>query len=142
MAMLASLPGLRTVDLSSTDNVTPEGIKALAASQSIRTLTLSTVNVGDIGAAAIGNMAQLESLSLDSVKGMTSASAPAIAGLKQLSQLQLSEVPFDDAALAHFAKHPKLGVVGLTRMKTVSDVGIAHFGTVPNIRALDLRSTP
>lgn len=141
LAMLASLPGLRVVDLSNTGNVTPEGIKALAASQSIKTLRLTTINVGDIGAAAIGNMAQLESLLLDSVKGITAASAPAIAGLKQLRELQLSDVPFDDSALSRFAQHPKLAVVGLTRMKTISDTGLAHLGTAPNIRALDVSFT-
>ena len=113
MAALAALRRLDTLHLGFAD--VDESLEKLAASRSLRQLSLQRATFHD-------------------------AHAPALAKIKALRVLALSYTPITDAALAHVASLPNLAALELIGTK-ITDEGAKALAQAKNLTELDLMST-
>lgn len=92
MANIATLKNLRHLDINGAHKVTDEGIRTICGITTLQSLVLKRT-------------------------GVSAASAPAIAGLEKLAELNVASTRFDPAGIAHIkAKHPGAKVVLHERM--------------------------
>jgi hypothetical protein len=110
--------------------------------KNLRRLTLDyCVELPDEAIAAIAKFSFIESLSLDSCKKLTAASAPHLAAMTGLKELNLHNVRLPDAAIRNLIKIKSLTSLDIA-LSLVSDETLAGIATLPNLKRLNLAVCP
>jgi len=97
--------------------ITDLGVAKLAKLKKLRRLDLSGAKVTSTGLKALHNFPQLERLSLWNCRGLDDATATVLAGLPNLTNLDLSDTPLSDAALEKLKALSRLQHLYLTGTK-------------------------
>ncbi|HLQ37827.1 MAG TPA: hypothetical protein VK348_08505 [Planctomycetota bacterium] len=149
LAVIERMPSLRTLDLTANEGFGAEGVAAIASCPGIRSLKLSGCH--PLTAAMlepIGEMRQLEELSMDSIANGTRApfwgrNTPEVIARKaeQYRKWAANGTGLTDAALAVLRGKPKLRrlAIGSTR---ITDDGLRVLAELPLLADLSLNHSP
>jgi hypothetical protein len=165
---LAGLESLEYLDMSSSQILTDDSVKHLAALRNLKELRLHNTYFGDAGLAHLGGLADLEVLDLSENWSVTGAGLKALAGLKKLRVVNLrwcaGLTPDGLKELAAFpaVEHLDLGrrfsvrrpltdehlgaIAGLKTLKSlrldlsrgITDGGLHHLAGMHRLEELDL----
>jgi hypothetical protein len=124
---LASMPGLRSLDLFDLPSISDAGLAVLPELKEVEELWLSDVHISGAGLRPLRDMPRLRSLSLFRMP-IGDSDLKAIGNLEQLEELSIVAMPqlTDDGlkALKGLTKLKRLTLLSLN----ISDVGVAHLG--------------
>ncbi|MCU0878144.1 MAG: protein kinase [Pirellulaceae bacterium] len=136
---LAAISTLRSLDLSES-NIDDSGLTALAQLPALTTLEVEDTAVGDAGVqAVIAKSPMLEVLRIGGTQ-CTTAVLPAVAKLKDLTDLSLRGLPLADADLATLRPNVHLRTLDLSQT-SIGDDGIPHLVNMPVLENLILDRT-
>ncbi len=136
---LRSLTNLRGLWLYE-NNLTDVGLKHLAKLTKLRYLILwGNSNITDAGLQAIGELVQLDELSLAKTR-VTGNGLANCRGLVQLKHLDLSDTPVSDAGIGPIGTFGGLETLDLEGTQ-ISDAGLKHLEGLACLKALVLSKT-
>lgn len=122
LAVLGAVPALTQVTVNDVLGVDDAGMRALAASKTLRSVALSRTMVTDAGLAALLAVPTIRTV-YAADNAVTDAAVAKAAG-SRIANLDLSNSDIGDAGLAALAELPDLGSVSL-RNTAITDAGIA-----------------
>jgi hypothetical protein len=139
---LAGIPNperLRNLSLGRT-SVTDAGVARLSACKNLEWLDLSGIPITDAGVAVVADMPELTQLFLEGTQA-TDASIPTIAKLNKLAELDLSRLPgIGDDGLAALAPLKQLKILHLSN-SPIGDAGLVHLQSLKRLESLDVEGT-
>ncbi|MBC7840957.1 MAG: hypothetical protein H7099_01520 [Gemmatimonadaceae bacterium] len=104
---ISTLTHLTTLRLDGSQQLTDEGVRALAALPNLEHLDLQGSSVTDTGLAALRDLTSLKSLSL-AWTGVSDAGMQSLTSLQQLERIDLTGTSCGDGAVRAFAGTPRL----------------------------------
>jgi Leucine-rich repeat (LRR) protein len=139
LAKLNQSKRLKTLNLGGNKDVTNEGIKVLAAIESLEWLNISSTSVNDEGLKHLGALPNLRVLVLAST-AVSDEGLSQLAKCKNLQVLDLSRTRVTDDGLTELAKFKNLQLLDLSGT-AVTDAGLNLLGEVKTLRVLNVSGT-
>lgn len=140
---LAHFPRLRELLISGAF-LNDEGMRVVGGLKRLESFyQWEGAGIGDDGAAHLRDMPRLRYIHLGSSQ-VGDRGLAAIATLPNLEGLSMQRNKITDAGLAALAGHPKLKTLWIGNLETlspISDAGVVHLATLPQLEELDLQYT-
>lgn len=130
---------LRALDVSET-NTTGAWLAGLPERPRVRKLSVARTKFDDAGAALLVRFPSLSRLDASGCERLTDKGLAALAALRALTAIELSDTAAGDATAAALAKLPELTDAGFGRSK-LTDAGAKLLGSCAKLRVVDARGT-
>ena len=140
LALLAALPTLEDINLTSSRGFTDVGLAHLKKLPRLKRLWLTDAAVGDESMAHIADMKSLEDLNL----GSTKITEKGLAHLKGLTNLRRFVAPngITDDGLAQLSELSNMRSLNLVGQEKITDAGLAHLKGMAQLEELILNRAP
>jgi hypothetical protein len=116
---------------------TDADVERVTAIKTLKKLDLSLTYVSDIGAEAIGKLAQLEELNLFTAEFVTDAAIAYLRSNSNLRVLNLRGTDVTDTSLEYVARLANLRSLDIS-FTQISDVGLEHLAALSHLETLNL----
>jgi len=141
VGQLSKVKLLQTVELAG-PMLTDDAVKALATVKGITELTLSDGVMTDEGIKELAGLTKLQTLVLSKNKKVLGTSVPALAAVKSLKYLTISDCTIGDAAgWSGLKGNSNLATLSLPQAG-VTDEGLKEIGKLTQLKSLSLNSSP
>jgi Leucine-rich repeat (LRR) protein len=134
---LASLTGLRKLNLSLCSGVDDKAVASISGLTNLKWLDLHFTQVTDTGLAHLKGLTRLEYLNLEGTNA-TDNGLPQLKDLVRLEQLNLRKTKVTDRALRVLQHFPRLERLDLSETQ-VTDHGLVYLKSLPRLVTLRLR---
>lgn len=135
--LIAKSKAVTTVNLVSA-NPTDAGLVTLSKLPTLQTLTIMGDQVTDEGIKALANCQELRLLHLLMLDELTDDAIAPLGKLPNLDTLAIDRGKLTGACFAEFADHPKLRRLQLKDMTEFTDEGAMNLAKIPNLEDLEL----
>ena len=137
IALLASLPRLRSVRLSGSE-ITTTGLVRLRPLADLAELALQDTQIDDAGLRKLTSLKRLETLSLRRANNLTDNALACLKEFPVLTRLALIEDGFSDEGLEYLKGLAQLRVLDLRGCSGVGDAGLARLKSLVHLRGLKI----
>jgi len=138
LAQLKALPRLKGLDVSGGESkVTDAGMVHVGQMKQLESLSLPSA-ISDVGVAQLAGLKKLKSLQIGGP--ITDGGISRLAGLQNLEELELSCDRITDAGIAHIAGLTNLRILRLGNCR-MSDAGLTQLARLKSLEKLTIRRT-
>ncbi|MFN3150709.1 leucine-rich repeat domain-containing protein [Bremerella sp.] len=126
-------------------DLTDAHLEAMGNCRSLKSVTLFDTRLSDEGLRSLNQIPSLKELNITLPRAITERGFDSLAGLPSLEKLFLTHVPIDDQCLVAFSQIKALQtlhIVGSPEDITISEQGLDHLASLPNLEVLHLDFIP
>lgn len=135
---LESLPGLKSLNLMFTDEVTDAGVAELVELTSLEELNIMSPLVTSEGLVHLASLRRLRRLSLSSAYGIADDGLEQLQQFPKLEELRILGSRVTDDGLALLEHCPKLNKLTLQQNAHITDDGVQHLHLMKKLQSLIL----
>jgi internalin A len=136
--MIAKSKSVQALNLGQV-KTTDEGLKTVASIPQMENIIVDGEGVTDVGMKALAASQSLDTVALSSAKNVTDAGIKELAALPNLQSLILLFCTLDGSAFEAFAGSKKLTSVTLWSIEGFNDEGAKYLAKLPNLTKLEIR---